>query len=137
MGDWKDFTKFPGSFADATTRNEVIKRIAELHSAGKTQLIYFQSEIFTENVVKMVINYSDVVGTDQNKHRNPATTWWNTYLVNVHFQQLFYALETYGDPDAFFKKLGWTKGWCHFAPRFRSISGNLRSMSGSFPVCNQ
>lgn len=84
LGDFKDFSKFPGGFTDAATRNEVIKRIAGLHSAN-------------------------VIGTDQNKHRNPATTWWNTYLVNYHFGQLFYALETYGDPDAFYAKLGWTK----------------------------
>ena len=35
LGDYKDFSKFPGSFSNATTRNEVIKRLAELHSASK------------------------------------------------------------------------------------------------------
>ena len=69
----------------------------------------------------MVTLFLGVVGTDQNKHRNPATTWWNTYLVNYHFGQLFYALETYGDPDAFYAKLGWTKGMGHF----RFTSGHL------------
>ena len=69
----------------------------------------------------MVTLFLGVVGTDQNKHRNPATTWWNTYLVNYHFGQLFYALETYGDPDAFYAILGWTKGTGHF----RYTSGHL------------
>ena len=35
LGDYKDFSKFPDSFTNPTTRNEVIKRIAELHSASK------------------------------------------------------------------------------------------------------
>ena len=36
LGDLgEDFSKFPGSFTNPTTRNEVIKRIAELHSASK------------------------------------------------------------------------------------------------------
>ena len=35
LGDYKDFSKFPGGFSDAATRNEVIKRLAELHSAGE------------------------------------------------------------------------------------------------------
>ena len=86
-----------------------------------TPLVSSVSNIFTFSLTiddhfddKMVTKFSDVVGTDQNKHRNPATTWWNTYLVNYHFGQLFYALETYGDPDAFYAKLGWTKGAGHF-----------------------
>ena len=86
-----------------------------------TPLVSWASNIFTFSLAindhfddKMVTKFSDVVGTDQNKHRNPATTWWNTYLVNYHFGQLFYALETYGDPDAFYAKLGWTKGAGHF-----------------------
>ena len=82
----------------------------------------------------MVNNYLDVVGTDQNKHRNPATTWWNTYLVNHHFQQLFYALETFGDPDAFFNKLGWTQGWCHLNSDSGPLLVHFWSTSGPFPV---
>ena len=35
LGDYKDFSKFPVGFTNAATRNEVIKRLAELHSASK------------------------------------------------------------------------------------------------------
>ena len=82
----------------------------------------------------MVTSFLGVVGTDQNKHRNPATTWWNTYLVNYHFGQLFYALETYGDPDAFFAKLGWTKGTGHFQVSSDVLLMYFRLTSGLFPV---
>ena len=51
-----------------------------------------------------------MIGTDQNKHRNPDTTWWNTYLVSYHFnEQLFPALHQYGNVTEFYEKLGWTE----------------------------
>ena len=78
----------------------------------------------------MVTLFLDVVGTDQNKHRNPATTWWNTYLVNYHFGQLFYALDNYGDSDAFYAKLGWTKGTGHFQVTSDVLPAYYRCISG-------
>ena len=51
-----------------------------------------------------------MIGIDQNKHRNPDTTWWNTYLVSYHFnEQLFPALHQYGNVTEFYEKLGWTE----------------------------
>ena len=35
LGDYKDFSKFPGSFEDGNVRDEVIKRLATLHGGGK------------------------------------------------------------------------------------------------------
>ena len=72
---------------------------------------------------------SEVIGIDQNKHRNPNTTWWNTYLVRLvfkivllivtnfglnqksyHFnEQLLPALHEYGNVTEFYEKLGWTE----------------------------
>ena len=72
----------------------------------------------------------EVIGIDQNKHRNPNTTWWNTYLVrsgskklfvstfekyknpnnSYHFnEQLSPALHQYGNVTEFYEKLGWTE----------------------------
>ena len=34
LGDYKDFSKFPGSFEDENIRDEVIKRLATLHGGG-------------------------------------------------------------------------------------------------------
>ena len=51
-----------------------------------------------------------MIGIDQNKHRNPDTTWWNTYLVSYHFnEQLLPALHQYGNVTEFYEKLGWTE----------------------------
>ena len=38
---------------------------------------------------------SEVIGIDQNKHRNPNTTWWNTYLVRLVFKIIFKILAPY------------------------------------------
>lgn len=83
LGEYKDFSKFPGGFDDKLARDAAIMRLAELHSA-------------------------DVEDIDKMKHRNPATTWWNTYLVSFHFEQLYGALGEEGMKE-FFRKVGWTE----------------------------
>ena len=59
LGDYKDFSKFPGSFEDGNIRDEVIKRLATLHGGGKLFVLSVKQDSTGRELGRLTRHFRD------------------------------------------------------------------------------